>query len=218
MTDEQLSFNLGGDEPGPISLEAGAWLLPRFALTHESELLTALASVVAAAPLRNMVTPGGFRMSVAMTNCGKLGWVSDERGYRYSAVDPLSGDDWPAMPAAFERVARDAASASGFPEFAPDACLVNRYEPGARLTLHQDKNERDFDAPIVSVSLGLPAIFLFGGMSRSTRARRVQLVHGDIVVWGGPARLNFHGVLPVKSGQHALLGAVRFNLTFRKAQ
>lgn len=217
MTDEQLSFDLGGDECGPVSLGAGACWLRGFALTHESELLAALASVVAAAPLRNMVTPGGFRMSVAMTNCGKLGWVSDERGYRYAAVDPLNGNDWPAMPAAFERVAHDAAAASGFPAFAPDACLVNRYDPGARLTLHQDKNERDFDAPIVSVSLGLPAVFLFGGMSRSTRARRVQLVHGDIVVWGGPARLNFHGVLPVKPGQHALLGAARFNLTFRKA-
>ena len=217
MTDEQLSLNLDADERAPVSLEIGAWLLPRFAIEWEAELLHALRAVLATAPLRNMVTPGGFRMSVAMTNCGTLGWVSDERGYRYAGADPLNGSAWPAMPASFHELAHAAAAASGFPGFVPDACLVNRYEPGARLTLHQDKNERDFSAPIVSVSLGLPATFLFGGTSRSARPRRVPLVHGDIVVWGGPARLNFHGVMPVKDGQHAVLGAARFNLTFRKA-
>lgn len=215
MSDEQLSLDLG--PATPLSLGVGACVLPGFALRHERALLNELARVVAAAPLRIMRTPGGFRMSVAMTNCGRLGWVSDEEGYRYTPTDPLSGRPWPALPPVFEELARAAAARAGFSGYAPDACLVNRYEPGARLTLHQDKNERDFTAPIVSVSLGLPATFLFGGTARSSRPRRVPLVHGDIVVWGGPARLNFHGVLPVKDGEHAELGGARFNLTFRRA-
>jgi alkylated DNA repair protein (DNA oxidative demethylase) len=157
-------------------------------------------------------------MSVAMTNCGRLGWVSDRRGYRYDACDPLTGHPWPRMPPAFLDLARAAAQAGGFPGFAPDACLVNRYEPGARLTLHQDKDELDYDAPIVSVSLGLPAVFLFGGDARKDRQRRVPLQHGDVVVWGGPARLRYHGVLPLKNGHHAILGSQRLNLTFRRAR
>ena len=157
-------------------------------------------------------------MSVAMTNCGSLGWVSDRRGYRYDARDPLSGRPWPAMPAAFLEMAKTAARAGGFPAFEPDACLINRYEPGARLTLHQDKDESDFRAPIVSVSLGLPATFLFGGDSRKDKQRRVPLQHGDVVVWGGAARLHHHGVLALKDGVHALLGSMRLNLTFRRAR
>ena len=156
-------------------------------------------------------------MSVAMTNCGEAGWVTDRSGYRYDAIDPLTGRPWPAMPSAFTDLACAAAATAGFSDFSPDACLVNRYEPGARLSLHQDRNERDFNAPIVSVSLGLPAVFLFGGAQRSARPRRVPLVHGDVVVWGGPARLNFHGVMPLKEGHHPLLGPCRMNLTFRKA-
>ncbi len=198
-------------------LGPGAWVLRGFASPGEAALLAALHDVIAQARLRHMVTPGGFRMSVAMTNCGALGWVTDKTGYRYDAVDPESGRNWPHMPDEFLQLARDAAAQAGFPEFVPDACLINRYEPGARLSLHQDKNERDFDAPIVSVSLGIPAVFLFGGLNRADKARRVSLAHGDVVVWGGPDRLRYHGVLPLKPGHHALLGGDRVNLTLRKA-
>jgi alkylated DNA repair protein (DNA oxidative demethylase) len=198
-------------------LAPGAWLLRGFALEYVTALMAAIEDVTAAAPFRHLVTPGGFRMSVAMTNCGTLGWVSDRRGYRYDARDPLSGRPWPTMPPVFLELARTAAQAGGFPGFTPDACLLNRYEPGARLTLHQDKDERDFSAPIVSVSLGLPAIFLFGGDSRKDQRRRVPLQHGDVAVWGGPARLHHHGVLALKDGHHDLLGARRLNLTFRRA-
>ena len=192
-------------------------LLAGFARPADAPLLAALGEVVAKAPFRHMMTPGGFTMSVAMTNCGAAGWVTDRRGYRYDAHDPNTGRTWPAMPAVFHDLAQSAAAAAGFPGFKPDACLLNRYQPGARLTLHQDRNERDFDAPIVSVSLGLPAVFLWGGLSRADRARRVRLIHGDVVVWGGPARLAYHGVDVLKDGAHELTGAVRFNLTFRQA-
>jgi alkylated DNA repair protein (DNA oxidative demethylase) len=198
-------------------LAPGAWLLCGFALGHVTALMAAIESITAAAPFRHLVTPGGFRMSVAMTNCGSLGWVSDRRGYRYDARDPLSGRPWPPMPPVFLELARTAAQAGGFSGFIPDACLLNRYQPGARLTLHQDKDERDFSAPIVSVSLGLPGIFLFGGDLRKDRQRRIPLQHGDVVVWGGPARLHHHGVLALKDGHHELLGSQRLNLTFRRA-
>jgi len=198
-------------------LAPGAWLLHGFALEMGSALSAAVERIEAAAPFRHLETPGGFRMSVAMTNCGSLGWVSDRRGYRYESCDPLSGKPWPPMPRIFMELAESAARAGGFPGFAPDACLVNRYQPGARLTLHQDKDERDFESPIVSVSLGLPAVFLFGGKARSERQRRLPLQHGDVVVWGGAARLHHHGVLPVKEGHHPILGAQRVNLTFRRA-
>jgi alkylated DNA repair protein (DNA oxidative demethylase) len=198
-------------------LVPGAWLLHGFALETGSALSAAVEHIATAAPFRHLETPGGFRMSVAMTNCGSLGWVSDRRGYRYESCDPLSGKPWPPMPQIFLHLAETAARTAGFPGFAPDACLVNRYQPGARLTLHQDKDERDFESPIVSVSLGLPAVFLFGGEARSERQRRVPLQHGDVVVWGGAARLRHHGVLPVKEGHHQILGAQRVNLTFRRA-
>ncbi|MCM5570351.1 DNA oxidative demethylase AlkB [Burkholderiaceae bacterium FT117] len=205
------------DEALAEQLADGAVVLRGFALPAQAALLDGLRQVVAQAPLRHMVTPGGFTMSVAMTNCGALGWVSNRRGYRYAPLDPDGTLPWPAMPRDFERLAAEAASRAGFPGFVPDACLVNRYEPGARLALHQDRNERDFDAPIVSVSLGLPAVFLFGGQSRADKAMRVPLVHGDVAVWGGPARLRYHGVMPLKDGEHPLLGRCRINLTFRKA-
>jgi alkylated DNA repair protein (DNA oxidative demethylase) len=198
-------------------LAPGAWLLRGFALGHVAALMAAIELIEAAAPFRHLVTPGGFRMSVAMTNCGSFGWVSDRRGYRYDPRDPLSGRPWPPMPPEFVDLARTAAQAGGFSAFTPDACLVNRYEPGARLTLHQDKDERDFSAPIVSVSLGLPGVFLFGGDLRKDKQRRIPVQHGDIVVWGGPARLRHHGVLALKDGHHELLGAQRLNLTFRRA-
>jgi alkylated DNA repair protein (DNA oxidative demethylase) len=204
-------------EPQQETLVSGAVLLRGFATPDEAALLAAMQEVAAQAPFRHMVTPGGFRMSVAMTNCGALGWVTDRTGYRYDAVDPESGRNWPRMPDSFLRLAQDAAIQAGFGRFVPDACLVNRYEPGTRLSLHQDRNERDFSAPIVSVSLGIPAVFLFGGIARTDKAQRIPLAHGDVVVWGGPARLRYHGVLPLKDGHHPLVGRYRINLTFRKA-
>ncbi len=202
---------------GTERLARGAFLLRGFALGKAAALLDALSIIEAAAPFRHWTTPGGFRMSVAMTNCGELGWVSDRRGYRYDACDPLSGRPWPPMPRIFSEVARSGAQAGGFPDFAPDACLLNRYAPGTRLSLHQDKDERDFTAPIVSVSLGLPAIFLLGGAARSDKPIRVPLQHGDVVVWGGAARRHHHGVLALRDGHHEILGPQRLNLTFRRA-
>ena len=195
----------------------GAFVLRGFALSMETAVLGALREVTAAAPFRNMVTPGGYRMSVAMTNCGALGWVTDRSGYRYDSVDPESGKKWPAMPGAFRELAERAAAEAGFREFRPDACLINRYEPEAKLSLHQDKDERDFTQPIVSVSLGIPAVFLFGGFARGDKTQRVPLEHGDVVVWGGPARLRYHGVMALKEDEHPLLGRMRVNLTFRTA-
>jgi len=200
-----------------LELSPGAFLLRGFALPDDERLRADVLAVAAAAPFRHMQTPGGFTMSVAMTNCGALGWVSDPTGYRYSEVDPTSGLRWPAIPAAIESLARRAAAAAGYPAFAPDACLVNRYERGARLTLHQDKDERDYREPIVSVSLGVPAVFLFGGLKRKDRPLRLALTHGDVVVWGGPSRLRYHGVAPLKPAQHPFAGEARINLTLRRA-
>lgn len=195
----------------------GAVVLRKFVASRSSDLLRAMEQISAAAPFRRMTTPGGYSMSVAMTNCGDLGWVTDRSGYRYQHVDPLSGKAWPAMPAVFCSLATKAAAEAGYEHFTPDACLINRYEPGARLSLHQDRNEQDMDAPIVSMSLGLPATFLFGGLRRTDRPRRIRLDHGDIVVWGGPTRLVYHGVEPLADGHHAMTGRSRINLTFRKA-
>jgi alkylated DNA repair protein (DNA oxidative demethylase) len=204
---EALNENLG----------LGTAILRGFARVDEASTMEALFAVVAKSPFRHMVTPGGFRMSVAMTNCGALGWFTDRKGYHYASTDPETGDPWPEMPKVFLDLAQQSARKAGYPDFTPDACLINRYEPGARLTLHQDKNENDFDQPIVSVSLGLPAIFLFGGLERSEKTIRMSVAHGDVLVWGGPARLRYHGVKQLKNGTHPLTGSYRFNLTFRKA-
>jgi len=204
------------DDPTRIDLASGAVLLRGFALEGVETLLTEFEAVVAEAPFRHFVTPGGHTMSVAMTNCGQAGWVSDRRGYRYDPCDPETGCPWPRIPETFLSLARQAAEEAGFPRFMPDACLINRYVPGARLTLHQDKNEHDFDAPIVSVSLGLPAKFLFGGLQRSDKTQRLMLHHGDVAVWGGPSRLAFHGIDTLKEGEHPATGRCRINLTFRK--
>lgn len=195
----------------------GATILRSFAVSCDSTIFAALQNVISEAPFRHMVTPGGFRMSVAMSNCGSYGWLTDCTGYRYDVTDPESGKRWPPMPGVFLELAQNAAARAGFEDFEPDACLVNRYEPGARLSLHQDKNERDFSAPIVSVSLGIPAVFLWGDLRREDKPVRVQLTHGDVMVWGGPSRLRYHGVLPLKEGNHPLAGSYRINLTFRKA-
>lgn len=199
-------------------LADGAVLLRGFALANEAEILNAMQDVENDAPFRNMTTPGGFRMSVAMTNCGSFGWVTDRKGYRYSAVDPETEKPWPSMPGAFRDLAESAADEAGYADFVPDACLINRYEPGAKMSLHQDKDEKDFKNPIVSVSLGLPATFQFGGLQRSDPVRKFVLHHGDVVVWGGPSRLFYHGILPLKDGRHPQLGRNRYNLTFRKAK
>jgi alkylated DNA repair protein (DNA oxidative demethylase) len=213
-----MNLDLFAPEPGARQdLAPGACLLSGFALASADELLSAVEQVFAQAPPRRWLTPGGRRMAVAMSNCGPLGWVSDAQGYRYAARDPDSGRPWPAMAPALRQLAGEAAAAAGFAGFVPDACLVNRYEPGTRLSLHQDKDEQDYGQPIVSVSLGLPATFLFGGLKRSDPCLRLALHHGDVLVWGGPARLRFHGVAPLAAGRHARLGELRINLTFRKA-
>jgi alkylated DNA repair protein (DNA oxidative demethylase) len=204
--------------PSRETIAEGAVLLRGFARPVEDELIAALREMVAQAPFRHMLTPGGHQMSVAMTNCGSAGWVTDRSGYRYDTIDPESKKPWPPMPASFLALAKRAALEAGFDNFATDACLINRYQPGARMSLHQDRDEGDFGAPIVSVSLGLPAIFLFGGLKRSDKTQRYRLQHGDIAVWGGPARLVFHGVAPLADGEHAVLGRQRINLTFRKAR
>jgi alkylated DNA repair protein (DNA oxidative demethylase) len=194
-----------------------AVLLHGFCAAEAARLVAEILRIAEAAPFRNMVTPGGFAMSVAMTNCGVAGWITDRRGYRYDSTDPETGRSWPPMPRAFASLAERVADAAGFADFRPDACLINRYEPGARLTLHQDRNERDFAEPIVSVSLGLPAIFLFGGERRNVRPRRIGLESGDVVVWGGPARLAFHGIDRLADGDHPVTGRCRYNLTLRRA-
>jgi alkylated DNA repair protein (DNA oxidative demethylase) len=215
-------MDLFDDLPTPpelacVPIAPGAALLRGLARDGEAALLRAVEAVIAQAPLRHMETPGGYTMSVATTSCGALGWVSDPHGYRYSARDPHTGQPWPAMPAGLLELAQRAAAQAGYDNFQPDACLINQYLPGAKLSLHQDKDEKDLSAPIVSLSLGLPAVFLFGTPQRKDRPQRYRLVHGDMVVWGGPSRLAYHGVQPLEEGVHALLGRRRINLTFRRA-
>ena len=195
-----------------------ACVLHGCALSFADALLAGIGTVAAAAPFRHLVTPGGHVMQVAMTNCGRFGWCSDRRGYRYDPLDPQTGQPWPAFPPAFLALAAGAAEAAGFAGYRPDACLLNRYAPGTRLSLHQDRDEDDKLAPIVSVSLGLPATFQFGGFARGDRTVRVPLAHGDVVVWGGVDRMRFHGVLPVPPGRHPDTGECRLNLTFRKVR
>lgn len=214
---DSLPLDVHLDGGRRVELGARAMLFRGLARANAPELIAAIGAISAVSPFRQMVTPGGWEMSVAMTNCGEAGWVTDRTGYRYDAIDPLTARPWPALPGTFLNLAAEAAEAAGFRGFRPDACLVNRYAPDARLSLHQDRNERDFDQPIVSVSLGLPAIFLWGGRTRAERVTRIPLIHGDVVVWGGPDRLRFHGVNALAAGEHELTGACRFNLTFRRA-
>lgn len=214
MTDLFDALNL---ESRKEAMAEGASLLRGFALPREPQLRRDLNAVIERAAFRNMITPGGFTMSVAMTNCGSAGWITDRSGYRYDTQDPLTGQPWPALPASFLALATSAATEAGYERFVPDACLINRYEPGSRLSLHQDKNERNLAHPIVSVSLGLPATFQFGGLERSDPVKKYALRHGDVAVWGGPSRLFYHGVPELKDGQHEALGRMRINLTFREA-
>lgn len=201
----------------PLALGAGALWLPGEASTIADILPQLVEELLRESPLRHMTVPGGQRMSVAMSNCGVAGWISDRHGYRYERTDPETGRPWPAMPGALYALAQRAAARAGYAGFEPDACLINRYVPGARLTLHQDRNERDLTAPVVSLSLGLPAVFLWGGLARREPVQRLPLLHGDVVVWGGAARLVFHGVAPLKDGEHPATGRCRMNLTFRRA-
>ena len=203
--------------PTREEISTGVTLLRGFALKFEELLLRDINSVISAAPLRKLFTPSGLPMSVTTTSCGDAGWVSDSYGYRYSTRDARSKSDWPKMPDSFFELAQQAADAAGFENFVPDSCLINSYNSGAKMSLHQDKDEKDFSQPIVSVSLGLPATFLIGGLLRSDTTIKVPLVHGDVIVWGASARLFFHGILPIKAGNHVLLGDQRINLTFRKA-
>lgn len=204
-------------EPWQEPLAPGATILRRFALSRAAALFDAMVSVAAISPFRHMVTPGGYTMSVAMTNCGTLGWATDARGYVYAETDPATGSPWPPIPPLFAALCHDAAVEAGYPDFQPDACLINRYAVGAKLSLHQDKDEPDLRAPIVSVSLGLPAIFQFGGLRRNDPLQRLMLEHGDVVVWGRESRLFYHGIQPLKPGVHPLTGEFRYNLTFRQA-
>ncbi|WP_442108266.1 DNA oxidative demethylase AlkB [Pseudomonas sp. NUPR-001] len=217
MMQTELDLFAPQDPPQPYWVGTQAMVLPGFALPQVQALLPALREVVALAPFRHMFTPGGLKMAVAMTNCGTLGWISDRHGYRYSPLDPLNQQPWPLLPEVLVQLASHAARLAGFDDFLPDACLVNCYRPGTRLSLHQDRDERDFSQPIVSVSLGLPAVFLLGGLARSEATQRINLHHGDVLVWGGEDRLRFHGVLPLKPGVHPQLGELRLNLTLRKA-
>ena len=220
MTGTLLTADLFDDlqpEQSSTLIAPGAVLLHGFARDIDTALLNAFDAVIGQAPLRHLCTPGGYTMSVAMTNCGPLGWVSDVGGYRYTALDPLSGQPWPAMPAVWLALAVRAAAEAGYGAFRPDACLVNAYAPGARLSLHQDRDERDLTAPIVSVSLGLPATFQFGSNQRHDRPQRLRLLHGDVVAWGGASRLAYHGIAPLADGAHVLFGRRRINLTFRQA-
>lgn len=200
-----------------LSIGARAAVLTGFARERAPALFADMLEIAAISPFRRMVTPGGRGMSIAVTNSGDLGWVSDRTGYRFDPADPLTGRRWPAFPPQFHNLAVEAAAVLGFVDFTPDACLINRYTAGARLSFHQDRNELDFSQPVVTVSLGLPAMFLWGGHERGDRPARVLLTHGDVMVWGGPDRLRFHGVGPLADGWHPLTGRARYSLTFRKA-
>ena len=212
----QLLFDNDSEAGSGERLEDGAFLFRGLAEPAAQSLLNEVARIIQTAPFRYLVTRGGYSMSVAMTNCGRIGWVSDRKGYRYDPIDPDTGARWPAMPSAFFDLAARAADAAGFPGYDPDACLINRYLAGSKLGLHQDRDEKDRWAPIVSVSLGLPAVFLWGGKRRADPLRRLRVTHGDVAVWGGPTRFAYHGVAALKDGLHPLTGNTRINLTFRK--
>lgn len=210
-------FAAGGSAEPDEAIAPGAVVLRGFALPFADDVLAALRDIAAQAPFRHMTTPWGAAMSVAMTNCGEAGWLADRNGYRYDRLDPETGRRWPEMPACFQALAAGAAQRAGYPGFVPDACLINRYAPGTRLSLHQDRDERDYAHPIVSVSLGVPAGFRFGGVGRRDPVRTIPLRHGDVAVWGGTTRLAYHGIAELKPGTHPLLGSLRINLTFRRA-
>ncbi|MFW5926823.1 MAG: DNA oxidative demethylase AlkB [Wenzhouxiangella sp.] len=210
-------FDNGESKGSAERLSEGTVLIRGRVSEHAEAIIERIRQITRRAPFRHLVTPGGHTMSVSMTSCGELGWMSDRKGYRYTASDPRSDRPWPPMPGLFAELAAETAEEAGFPDYRPDACLINRYRPGAKLSLHQDRDERDFAHPVVSVSLGLPATFLWGGLRRRDKPRRLLLEHGDVLVFGGPDRLRYHGIAPLPEGDHPLLGNQRLNLTFRKA-
>ena len=221
MTSTPITHSLFDEEPDASRTEVlfpGAVLLHRYALKLERTFLDELDTLTKISPFRQMLTPGGRKFGVHNTSCGEVGWISDARGYRYVSIDPVSEQPWPTMPREFQQLATDAAEEGGFKHFIPDSCLVNRYAPDIKMSLHQDKDEADFSQPIVSVSLGMSATFVFGGLQRSDKLRRIDLHHGDVLVWGGPARLLFHGIQSIKDQPHPIMGAQRINLTFRRAK
>jgi alkylated DNA repair protein (DNA oxidative demethylase) len=199
-------------EPTHEEVHPGAVLMRGLALAEDREFLAAVDGIAAAAPLHQAYTPAGQRMSIMVTDCG------DSRAFanRWTANNPGSPRHWPPMPEVLREFAVYAASRAGFPRFRPDACHINRYQAGNKLGLHQDRHECDLTQPIVSVSFGLQCTFLFGGFERTSPARHILLEHGDVFVWGGPSRMRFHGVQPLKPGSHLLTGPYRINLTFRK--
>lgn len=217
MINRELFDDIDTEQP-PEQLATDFWLFHSMALNQDECLLKAVDSVLQHSPLRHMITPGGFTMSAAMSNCGEYGWVTDRRGYRYTSIDPVSGEHWPVMPDIFRKLSEQAATLAGFNSFSPDACLINSYQTTAKMSLHQDKNEADYSQPVVSVSLGVSAIFLLGGMQRNDKTQKIFLKHGDVMVWGGESRLRYHGILPIKSQYHPLTGEKRINITFRKAR
>jgi len=201
-----------------VKLAEGAVWLRGFALPEADALWALVSAHLATHPPQQMMTPMGYPMSVKTTSLGDYGWVGNATGYGYARLNPVTNQPWPPIPTLLLSLAQRAANAAGYADYCPDTCLINLYQTGAKMGLHQDKDELDFTQPIVSVSLGVPATFLFGGAKRTDKTAKIPLTHGDVVVWGGASRRYFHGVNAVKLGQHPLLGALRCNLTFRKAK
>jgi len=199
-------------EPTHEEIFPGAVLMRSLALPQDNEFFTAAEAIIAARPLHHTTTPSGLPMGVMVTDCG------DSRAFanRWDTANPERMRLWPPMPPLLRDFAIRCAVRSGFPQFRPDACHINRYQAGTKLGLHQDRHECDWTQPIVSLSFGLECIFLLGGLQRTDKPRRILLEHGDVIVWGGPSRMRFHGVQPLKPGHHPLTGPYRYNLTFRK--
>lgn len=218
MTDSCIDGDVWLKPQTTVLLAEGAMVLRRFATPVVVALMEGVEAVVAQSPLRRLIVPNGRPMRIEMTNCGLVGWVNIDGRYRYSRVDPLTGRSWPGMPATFRRIAGAAASAAGYPDFQPAVCIINRYAVGADLQMHQDRDDTQDRQPVVSVSLGLPAIFHFGGQGRGEKPLTIPLDDGDVVVWGGASRMHRHGVAPVAPGVHPRTGAYRYNLTFRTAK
>ncbi len=183
-----------------------------------SSLLEEIRTISGANPFRQRKTPGGQLMSAAMTNCGAWGWVTDADGYRYSDIEPETGRTWLPIPAVWIQWVNLFCQRAGLGTFNPDACLINRYAPGAGMGLHQDKDEKDLAIPIVSFSLGAPVLFRWGGLNRQEPVSEFLLEHGDVLVWGGADRMRFHGVKKLRRYQHPLTGHYRYNLTFRQSR
>ncbi|THJ30850.1 DNA oxidative demethylase AlkB [Lampropedia aestuarii] len=214
------SFDLFADSPEEqrVALGPQAVVLRQKASPLAAELVARIEDVLQHSPLYQMATPGGKPLSVRTTSCGTHGWSSDPTGYSYVRHHPLTDQAWPEIPAAWSALATEAAQEAGFAQFAPDTCLINQYGLDSKMALHQDRSEQDLRQPVVSISLGMSALFLWGGMQRSDKPAHVLLHHGDMVVWGGVDRLRFHGIKHLTGAPHPQLGAMRYNLTLRRAR